>query len=713
MKSKSKAKYKNKRRKAKKQSSYIDRLAPTFLTLFFIAVLARSFLLVKYNFDFEAAEILRGISSDFYSCFLLALPLALIPRFGAYVAAFIAAFIFSANIEHVIYNSANFNLLMFKYAAHPQFITGSILTYSYASKLFILLALGAAFAYAAIPYKSRFNKVIFVLFVISLVNFPFLNNNRWPNTNVLESSVKNVLGRIKPEKITNSEEELAIINKVTARDLNGEKFYEIKNGAKPNIIVIVVESMNSLLIHPQVMPHLYKLKEENIFYPNFIAPGKLTNNGLYSIFCGDLPNIISFNVKPEIVSVRHKNIKCLPEEIKKLGYNNEFMQSSDLGYMNKEPFLKIAGFDEIHGFEYFSQNVLKNTGWGISDAVLFAKAKEEIKKQKAPFFFAILNTGSHPPYNEITKEYLKYFNPKDDKLFEETGEEDYLRLSSYRLIDDKIKELLDNLKASGLLKNSIVVITADESGAKLKASMDSLINGNTVPLIIITPEGVKKRNAGIFTQADLLISFAELLGLDTENMKGRSVFREYKEQRPLVFSHTNQQNAYLINEGRITNCNFTFDCSSYSFTGDVLDKAEFKTSITKSSEKNIIKGFAQKNDWDFGENENVITIDNQNYTGKATIIGDLKVHVQKGDVLKFVMDAEGDNSYLDFRVGGINLGMNNLRADITQYIKINNETHFEKVIKIPDEKFLWLRLMTTEDKKSILIKRLTVTRIKN
>ena len=693
------------------KNKFLKRVGLVTLVIFTAAFLSRLFI-VQDNFDFS--YFIRGLASDFVTAFLIALPISALPiNIAVYGGAALGSIIFVGNAEHAIFNSSNINFFFSSYGTHSQFISGSVLSKSFLSKLVLVGVISSAFARMALEFEKEAQRYCYPALLFSLALLTVMTSQSSRAESILESNIKNLFNR--GHEIAKTEEsagENKIISDMLSVNLDGEKFVDLQ-GNKPNVIVILVESMNASMLHPNVMPNLYELSKHSLFYSNFMALNRLTNNGTFGVLCSQFPNIMTFDVKPELMNEGKINVDCLPNKLREVGYKSIYLQSADLNYMSKDRFLKIAGFDDYHGAEYFDRKKVSGE-WGVDDNTLYEAATKIAVSEAEPYFLTILNTGTHPPYNSAPEEDKNLFRNVDPLLLEETREPNPDRLASYYYIDKKIGDLLEALKKAGRYDNSIIIITGDESGAREKMDVLSKMHTVLLPMIVLVPNQEPQEIKEYHAHVDIAPSIADLLGAQTTGFVGRSLFRKYSTPRSLVFSNVFTQNAFYLDNDLLTVCNFMDNCSSYKIEGDVLKDATYKEIPLSTEGKGILYDFAKTNDVHFNDNDVIFSAENKAFEAGQMIIGDQKLHVKEGDKIKISFNGTSSVSgLLNLKTASSKIGNTNRNIEIDENIPFDKNVSYEKIISIPQQEYFWMRLTFSSSEKPLLINKLVLERIKN
>lgn len=170
----------------------------------------------------------------------------------------------------------------------------------------------------------------------------------------------------------------------------------------------------------------------------------------------------------------------------------------------------------------------------------------------------LLTVGAHQPYS-APEDYLQRFDsPKQ---------------AAVAYLDDALGAFLDTLEREGVLKDTLVVITSDEShgidGVRLASSWG--FNLTLAPEQASLPQ-IKN---GTYGHVDLTTSILDYFELPIPAaLGGRSLFREYDSGREII-SFTNGMLRYHNGQGTYTECDFQQRCRNYASTGFIADTAKY------------------------------------------------------------------------------------------------------------------------------------------
>ncbi len=314
---------------------------------------------------------------------------------------------------------------------------------------------------------------------------------------------------------------------------------------RPNVLLVVLEGIPGGYLPQNVefvngsadfaMTKMSRWAEHGLRVPNFLAHRNQTINGLYSMLCADYPRLTDGTlITQELLSdPLAASRDTLPNILARNGYSTTYLQAAGLRFMDKDRFMKLIGFEEIGGEEWFDHTPPTFfTYWGINDRDFFLQSLEKIealdKKRRehstrgeaAPWFLTLLTVGTHHPYT-LPDDYTG-------------GEELHPKLRSSAFLDDALDLFLSRLEEKGVLENTLVIVTSDESHG-----MDTniLLAGNWGLCFALMPEtrgtSVKEQsqkiNPGLFGLADLPLSILDYVGLaaSSDAIAGRSIFRDY------------------------------------------------------------------------------------------------------------------------------------------------------------------------------------------
>lgn len=444
------------------------------------------------------------------------------------------------------------------YLTNADFVKNSTAGAKLSSPVFAVIQLGSACICALLPLR-RLSLQIFAFACAVLMLF-FYGHSRLAH----RLDAQSLTARYNPlhwfilDAVTNAPlfggkqftpEKLPI--GLTQVDLKGLPLIE-KHSAK-NILIIVLEGIPGLYL-PEIreamgvsatdtsMDKLAAATSTAMLIPDFTVHSHQTIRGLYSILCGDFSKFSWDTPKAfELQSFPERAKDCLPAQLKEHGWSTHYLQAANLGFMSKDRFMPLVGFEHVHGQEWFTETNPFPFEWGAVDSVFFRGARNYIKKLEergAPWMLTLLTVATHQPYGVSDAIAARYPSRK---------------AATVALLDDAVASFLKKLRQDGVLKNTLVIITSDEShGSELAAWVSSW--GLGMVLSPDTPELPRIKEGG-YGLVDIAVSVLDYFDLPVPaSFVGRSMFRNYITPRDMV-SYT----AAALR--RLTSTNMRYECS--------------------------------------------------------------------------------------------------------------------------------------------------------
>lgn len=225
---------------------------------------------------------------------------------------------------------------------------------------------------------------------------------------------------------------------------------------KPNVIVIALEGARFDMLDPAVMPRLHEWSRDEIVCANHYSGGNCTRFGIFSMLYG-----LHGTYWHAFLSERRG--PYLVQALKQLGYAFQVQSCTDLNYPE---FRQTAFVDVPEAI---------NDRWKCErvdrDREMTTKAVEFLKTARRPFFSFLFYDASHatyryPPEHEVFKPVVGL----DDVNYVEIARQvsvDGLRplfnryRNSLHYIDEQLGRIIDQLRESDLLDDTLVFITGD------------------------------------------------------------------------------------------------------------------------------------------------------------------------------------------------------------------------------------------------------------
>jgi len=359
---------------------------------------------------------------------------------------------------------------------------------------------------------------------------------------------------------------------LTQSDLHGQKLLSAPGSAR-NLLVITVEGIPGAYVRPnrqalhsrfdqELMPNLSRWAERGMNTPDYVLHTHQTIRGLYAMLCGDYDKLANGTPKGmELLTQNQRNEACLPAQLRQAGFTTHYLQGAGLRFMAKDRIMPHIGFESVHGLEWFSNKNYLEFPWGKDDRAFFEGALDyvgQLRQQQRPWMLTLLTVGTHQPYSAPADYLARY---------------DTAKQAAVAYLDDAIGAFLDNLERQGVLKDTLVVVTSDEShgidGVRLASSWGFNLT--------LAPEQAQLPHikGGTYGHVDLANSLLDYFALPIPvALAGRSMFRDYDTGREMI-SYTNGMLRYHDGQGVFTECDFQQRCRRYASEGFIADQAKY------------------------------------------------------------------------------------------------------------------------------------------
>ncbi|WBM30665.1 MULTISPECIES: LTA synthase family protein [Pseudomonas] len=359
---------------------------------------------------------------------------------------------------------------------------------------------------------------------------------------------------------------------LTQSDLHGQRLLDGPGRAR-NLLVITLEGIPGAYLRPnrqalnspfdeELMPKLSRWAERGMNTPDYVLHTHQTIRGLYAMLCGDYDKLANGTPKGvELLTQNERNQACLPAQLRQAGFTTHYLQGAGLRFMAKDRIMPHVGFEAVHGLEWFANKNYLDFPWGKDDRAFFEGALSyvgHLQQQDKPWMLTLLTVGTHQPYS-APAEYLERFDtPKQ---------------AAVAYLDDAVAAFLDSLERQGVLKDTLVVLTSDEShgidGVRLASSWGFNLT--------LAPEQAQlpRLKQGTYGHIDLAASLLDYFSLPIPMaLGGRSLYRDYDTGREMI-AYTNGMLRYHNGQGVFTECDFQQRCRRYASEGFIAGQARY------------------------------------------------------------------------------------------------------------------------------------------
>jgi len=312
----------------------------------------------------------------------------------------------------------------------------------------------------------------------------------------------------------------------------------LSSGRRPNVLILLLESWRADSMNASITPNIHRLGLRSSVFKNHYSSGNCTTPGVFSLFFGIHPTYWDA-VKSNSTYIHNP---VLIDALKADGYTFGVFADSDFDRQK----ITDAIFSGIEVREKFTGDSPDSKDRDLNNRLL-----EFIRGAKAsgrPFFGFAFYYSSH----------FGYYYPKDVARFKpayklnvfatgrrdrETYFNDYKNALYYT--DQLIGDLLEGLKKSGALKNTIIVVTGDHG----EEFDDNHVNfwghaGNFtdyqthVPLLIYVPwkepRQVDQRTAHVDIPPTLMREGLGCVADVKSYSNGYDLFESFPSRRPII-----------------------------------------------------------------------------------------------------------------------------------------------------------------------------------
>ena len=335
-------------------------------------------------------------------------------------------------------------------------------------------------------------------------------------------------------------------------------------GKAKNVLIVTLEGVHGGY-HPDIrqalgvtedIPFMTALAAQTtdaMLVPDFVTHSHQTIRGLYAMLCGDISKLGTDMPKAYQIIGHPRAERCLPAQLAKAGWSTHFLQGAGLAFMNKDRVMPAIGFQKVHGKEWFTARDEIPFMWGASDPAFFKGARKYIRQlqsKRKPWMLTLMTVGTHQPYG-VTDEIAGQY---PDRL-----------TAANAVLDQAVGEFLAGIKADGVLKDTLVIVTSDESHGARQADWISSWGLN----IVFAPEQeqLPRSKAGTYGLLDMEASILDYFDLPIpDQVGGRSFFRDYTGGRDIA-SYTGSVLRWQTADNKRYECTIMEGCRVCNGTG--------------------------------------------------------------------------------------------------------------------------------------------------
>ena len=306
-----------------------------------------------------------------------------------------------------------------------------------------------------------------------------------------------------------------------------------------NVVVLLLESWRADAMDSVVTPRMYAFAKDASHFRQHFSSGNSTRAGVFPLFYG----IHSTYWRAVQANNARIHNPVLIDALEDNGYALGIFAKSNF----KTHKIKDAVFRDIHIEESFAGNTQDANDRDMTER-MFAFMSSQAQKH-TPFFSFAFYKSTHYAYDY----------PADSAPFQPAAELSVLGasaqddprpvLNDYRnavhYVDGLIGDLLQRMRAAGMLENTMVVITGDHGEEFNDKRDNSWLHGGdftryltSVPLIVYAPGRAGRRVSTVTSEVDIpptILQEGLQCGWNTRDYSnGFNLFGALPERRPIV-----------------------------------------------------------------------------------------------------------------------------------------------------------------------------------
>lgn len=510
----------------------------------------------------HAASQPAGLLSDFATGIAVYLVVLVIPRWFRFIPLlFWAAYqIMAGELLAAIQRLPTWQDA--QYLTDPTFVENSTAGFHLAAPFFAATLLFAVLLTAFLPTKRTGAGRLLVILLVSLGLFAghhFVNRSHDGQSiadryNPLHWLVVDLLA-----KPVSPQTKLAIADlPPSLRELNLDGAALLGKGSAKNVLIITLEGISGMYL-PEIrqamhvtaplytMQGLVDTTPEAMLVPDFVAHSHQTIRGLYAIHCGDFSKFSYETPKAfELLTNPERAEQCLPAQMAAHGWQTHYLQGAGLQFMSKDRAMPAMGFQEVHGLEWFTERTDTNFVWGTTDKDFFTGARKYItalQDKDKPWLLSLLTVATHQPFAASDEMGQKYGSRKT---------------ATVAMLDEAVAAFIEGLRQDGVLRDTLVIITSDESHGE--EGTDWYSSWGLAALMVPEPEKLPRIQPGNFGLVDIEATVLDYFRLPMPPaIIGRSMLRQYREPRDML-SFTSNKTRWHRADGLRFECSVEGSC---------------------------------------------------------------------------------------------------------------------------------------------------------
>jgi len=293
------------------------------------------------------------------------------------------------------------------------------------------------------------------------------------------------------------------------------------------IFFVKQESLNGLLLKPEITPQLLRASQDGILFKDFYANSIQSIRGYECILCGVPPNLTGALVD-EYTPGELEDLHCLPRVFNSLGYHS-------LYFFGGSRNTRIMRFAESIGFEkVLADDIMRpedvKYDWGYREDIFYSRAFEYLRRyQPSDKLFIFIDTGAtnHTPFKILDDKFADNVPFPHPTNFQE-------HLSNTTFVQDAYFGYFYELFRKHYASRGSVVVASDHSWP-IPIHKNNIFNERgayeenfRIAMLFVPPSSRGEQfSTGTvvtqrFSQMDIFPTVLNLIGLDQEHLLGES-----------------------------------------------------------------------------------------------------------------------------------------------------------------------------------------------
>ena len=359
-----------------------------------------------------------------------------------------------------------------------------------------------------------------------------------------------------------------------------------------NVILITAESLRADRLGTygykrNTTPNIDRLAEESLVFTDAVSPSGATAHSISQIMSSKYLHADNISEEIDIGQVYFRYENSLVDKINQAGYSTvgiaphtNLQEFQGFGknfdtYLNPLPHLtdytKIETFRENKYLIFPEFEPLKKYLKETEADELTEMAVSQIEKQNSSYFMWLHYMDPHTPYMPPEREYVDYFrqnlsgkknhigyyNLFGEKLNITERQKERLKNlydSEVRFLDEHIGSLVDHLKETDQLDDTVIIFTGDHGEC---LGEHRLINHNrlyrcsvNVPMLVHIPGEGHERIDTPVSGIDIMPTILDVLNIKTDRVtRGESMLKPEEERRGYRYLEMAENHYRLIGDG--------------------------------------------------------------------------------------------------------------------------------------------------------------------